>query len=341
VDEAVACFRRAIQLNPKLTQAHINLGNTLKQQGKVKEAVACFRRAVELDPKFALAHDNLGTTLKQQGKVDEAVACFRRAIQLDPENSQAHYNLANTLYQQGKVDEAVACFRRAIQLDPKLAEAHCNLGHVLRQQGRFQEALAALERGHELGSRSSGWDYPSADWVRDCRRLVELEDRLPAVLAGTARPTEAERLEFAHVCGLKQRVAAAAGLYAEGFASQPRLADDLRAGHRYAAARSAARAGCGQGADADGLIPGERLRWRRQALTWLRDDLAARQRQLEADRAAGPQVAQTLRAWQANPDLAGLRDPARLARLPAEERAACERLWADVAALLARAEPRP
>jgi superkiller protein 3 len=335
VEEAVACIRRAIELDPKDTGAHSNLGNALLKQGKVDDAVAYFRRAIELDPKLALAHSNLGNALLQQGKVDDAVACFHRAIDLDPKLAIAHYNLGNALMMQGKVDEAVACYRRAIELDPKHAESHCNFGHALRDQGRFREALAALKQGHELGSRSSGWRYPSADWVRQCERLVELDARWPALLAGTDRPADqTERLDFAQLCSVKQRFAAAAGLYAEAYASQPRLADDLRAGHRYNAACFATRAGCGQGADAAGLTAADRLRWRRQALTWLRDDLAARSSQLAADRSASPVFAQTLRHWQTDLDLAGLRDPANLAKLTAEERAACERLWADVAALL-------
>jgi hypothetical protein len=54
-----------------------------------------------------------------------------------------------------------------------------------------------------------------------------------------------------------------------------------------------------------------------------------------ADRAA---VQQVLRHWRQDSDLAGLRDAAALARLPAEERAACANLWSDVAGLLKRAE---
>jgi tetratricopeptide (TPR) repeat protein len=340
VDEAAGCFRRAIEVDPKLALAHFNLGNAVLMQGKVEEAAACYRRAIELDPRNAQAHTNLGNVLLRQGKLDEAVACYRRALELDPNHTKAHYSLGNALKQQGNVDEAVACYRRAIQLNPKYPEAHCNLGHALRDLGRFREALAALETGHQLGSRSAGWRYPSADWVRDCRRLAELDDRLPAVLSGADHPAEAERLDFIRVCGLTQRFAAAAGLYAKAFAAQPRLAEDLRAQHRYAGACYAAQAGSGQGTDAPRLTPAGRLRWRRQALTWLRDDLAAWASQLSADPSAGPLVAQQLRHLQANPDLAGLRDPALLARLSSEERTACDRLWADVAALLRRAEPR-
>jgi hypothetical protein len=53
-----------------------------------------------------------------------------------------------------------------------------------------------------------------------------------------------------------------------------------------------------------------------------------------ADRA---EVQKSLRHWQGDPDLAGLRDPAALARLPAEEQKACRKPWAEVEVHLAKA----
>ena len=58
---------------------HNNLGNVFKEQGKLDEAAACFRRALELNPDFVGAHSNLGNVLEEQGRLDEAVACYRRA----------------------------------------------------------------------------------------------------------------------------------------------------------------------------------------------------------------------------------------------------------------------
>ncbi|HKM54151.1 MAG TPA: tetratricopeptide repeat protein, partial [Isosphaeraceae bacterium] len=57
--EAVACYRRALQLKPDYAEAHSNLGNALKDQGKLNEAVACYRRALELKPDYAWVHSNL------------------------------------------------------------------------------------------------------------------------------------------------------------------------------------------------------------------------------------------------------------------------------------------
>src|SRR5262245_60170111 len=91
----------------------------------------------------------------------------------------------------------------------------------------------------------------------------------------------------------------------------------------------------GGGEDASQLDDAERARLRRQALGWLRADVALHKKRLEtgkpADRAA---VRDALREWQDDPDLAGIRDSAAVAALPAEDRIAIGALWAEVAALL-------
>jgi hypothetical protein len=180
------------------------------------------------------------------------------------------------------------------------------------------------------------WPYPSADWVRNAERMVALEAKLPALLKGEFRPQVAsECLGMAGVCEAKKLHATAARLSADAFAADHRLADDLKASRRYNAARSAALAAAGQGEDATNLDGKERTELRRQALDWLRADLALRSKQLESGQPADRTAAQTaLRHWQQDRDLAVLRDAAALAKLSVEEQKAFTQLWADVAALL-------
>jgi superkiller protein 3 len=63
VEQAIASYRKAIALDPKLASAHYNLGNALAGKGKVEEAIECYRKAIALDPKNASAHNNLGLAL--------------------------------------------------------------------------------------------------------------------------------------------------------------------------------------------------------------------------------------------------------------------------------------
>jgi hypothetical protein len=196
-----------------------------------------------------------------------------------------------------------------------------------------------LKRGDELGSKRPGWPYPSKAWVRQCQHLLELDARLPAIQAGKARPADAVELaEFAELCGVKKRYADAARFYADAFAARPELADDLRAWRRYNAACDAALAAAGKGEGTDELDARERGRLRQRALDWLRADLAAWGKAVSEDVAPAKALAQQrLRHWQQDSDLASVRDSAALARLPREERAAWERLWAEAAALLQKA----
>ena len=111
---------------------------------------------------------------------------------------------------------------------------------------------------------------------------------------------------------------------------------------RYRAARCAALAGCGLGKDSAKLGAAEQTHWRRKALEWLRTDLVMLSRTLDGGRRADRDLAkEMLTLWQDEPDLAGLREPARLKRLAVDERKDFLALWAEVGAVLARCGVTP
>src|SRR5262249_19423345 len=122
--------------------------------------------------------------------------------------------------------------------------------------------------------KTPGWKYPSALWVREARRLVDLDGRLPAFLKGDDKPgNAAEQLELAKLCAMKGWYTTSARFFTEAFAARAALAEDTEAGNRYDAACAAALAGCGQGKDPNRPDDAERVRLRRQALDWLKADL--------------------------------------------------------------------
>jgi serine/threonine-protein kinase len=342
--EAAAFFRRVIRLKPKYAWPHQNLGTVLQQQGRLQEAVASFERAVQLKPAFPLALANLGTTLLFQGELEKAVARFREAIQQQPKYIWAHNDLSVALRELGRLEESIKCCHAALKLNPRLPHPHLNLGRALQLQGKFREALVALKEGNRLEPRFSH----GKEWLRACQRQVALEARLPALLAGKACPADADQqAAFGELCALTRLHGTAARLYEEAFTGRPQLGAvrGVRGSHFYTAACAAARAGCGTAEDAANLTEAQRGHWRRRALEWLRADLRHRARELEADQAgarfddSGREHALRLLArCQADPDLQGLREAAALDRLPAAEKQACRLFWAEVAALLKRAQ---
>jgi tetratricopeptide (TPR) repeat protein len=342
LDEAIAEYKKAIAIDPKLALAHYNLGLALKDKDRMDDAIAAYKKAITIDPTLAQAHVNLGIALKSRGKLDEAIVEYKQAITIDPKLVLAHYNLGFALAAQGKLDEAIAEYKKAIDLDPKDALTHGVLGQALLQQGRFTEARASTRRGLDLLPQRHPLRTLVTQQLRQCERWLELEPNLPKILAGELPlVSSAERLEYAQLCQLKKLYASAAELYAKTFTTESKLAGDLKTQHRYNAACYAALAGSGQGKDADKLDDQECARWRKQALEWLGADLTAYGKLLEGgkpeDRAL---VQQRLQHWRQDRDLSGLRDKDAVAKLPAEEREACQKLWADVEALLQKAQPQ-
>ncbi|HQU45321.1 MAG TPA: tetratricopeptide repeat protein, partial [Pirellulales bacterium] len=134
------------RIAPGSADAHINLGNTLKDLGEADEALVCYRKAVSIRPDDAAAHFNFGNLCRDMGDPGEAAAHYRSALRIRPAFAEAHNNLGNALSQQGKRAEAAKCFERATKIDSQFADAYNNLGNVLRELGRHAKAIAAFER---------------------------------------------------------------------------------------------------------------------------------------------------------------------------------------------------
>jgi Flp pilus assembly protein TadD len=337
--EAEAACRKAIALKPDDAKAFNNLGIALDGQEKHVEAEAACRKAIALKPDLAEAYTNLGIALGRQGRHVEAETAYRKVIALKPDDAKAYYNLGYALVDQGKHVEAEAAFRKAVALKPDEARAYLGLGHALRRQGRFTESRASFRRGHDLGSKQAGWRYPSLQWIREAEQMVELEKMLPAVLQGEASsPNASDAIALAQMCQqFKKRHIAAARLYADAFAAESKLTDDLQQHHRYKAAYSAALAAAGQGEDAR-LLPDKAVcMFRHWALVWLRDDLTAYAQLAERnDPTVKQTIQQRLAHWRRDPDLASVRDPQALDRLADNDRAAWQALWHDVDELAKR-----
>jgi serine/threonine-protein kinase len=246
-------------------------------------------------------------------------------------------------YRQGHYDSAIAIMRGGAATvmgpAPRLVVAMADYRKGQREEAR--KSLAATISDFDWrAAQVAGRD----DWIwHVLRREAEalIVPNLPAFLRGEYQPRDNdERLAFLGGCQFRGLYAAAAQLYADAFAANGAVAEELSTACRYRAACCAAQAGCGGGADGAKLSAAERARWRRQARDWLRLDLAAWTKRLEAakptDRA---EVRRTLARWRADPDLAGLRDPAALERLPPAERQECRALWRDLEALLGPTPP--
>ncbi len=143
IDEAIADYGKALELRPVYPKAEYNLGLALAGRGNFDEAIVHYCAALKFkQDDDAEAHYNLGLALSHRGQVNEAITQYRLALVVKPDHAQAHSNLGNALARRGQADEAIAEYRRALAIKPDLAEAHNNLGLGLAGRGQVDEAIA-------------------------------------------------------------------------------------------------------------------------------------------------------------------------------------------------------
>ena len=143
-------LKKTIAIKPTFAEAHYNLGNALRKQGKLDKAVTSYQKAIAIKPNYAEAHSNFGNTLQAQGKLDKAITCYQKAISIIPAFAEAHSNLGNALQAQGKLDEAVVSYQKAITTNPDFVEAYTNLGVVLKRQGKSKESFTSFRKAVQI-----------------------------------------------------------------------------------------------------------------------------------------------------------------------------------------------
>ena len=163
--KAVDLFGRALALgeDPNL---YYNIGLAKWALGERAEATAYWKRAIDLHPNFAQAHMNLGNALREDGRIEEALPHLRQALQLAP-SPFAHNNLGLALAGRGD-PQAVMHFRRATEMDPAYPEPYLNLALELAAQGDIEQALGLVQRSLQIKESPAGkalfvWLAPKLD----------------------------------------------------------------------------------------------------------------------------------------------------------------------------------
>jgi superkiller protein 3 len=186
VDDSAAAFRKAVELDPKLTRARAGLAILLASASKGAEAVAEARRATEADPTSGEAFAALGAAIladnpknwgeaiaqAQQGaflnarspvvqyvvgkifeanaSLDQAVRSYKKALENDPGYAPARLALVNARALQGDNEAVLAEARTLVREMPMNGEGHFLLGRALMRAGNYAEALPVLDRAASL-----------------------------------------------------------------------------------------------------------------------------------------------------------------------------------------------
>ena len=197
----VRALDRALELNPRLPEAHNVRALYLRNLGRIDEAEAEWTTALELAPGLANAHHWYGSLLWELGRFDESQRQLRQALALDPMSRIINTNVGLGLYMARDYGTAIERYRLALERFPDWDYTLYLLSAAYSLAGRHEEAIEAASRALELvadvpdAPGYGNWSAGLAAVLARAGRESAARDTL-ALIDGRADPT---RLAIARV----------------------------------------------------------------------------------------------------------------------------------------------
>jgi len=229
LDDALACFDRAAQLEPNHPDAFSNLATMLVAAGKHDLAARALQRLVQIQPEHPRAHMLLGVSLAELRYFERAVTAFNDHLKIDPNDAECFGRRSVAMITLNRVADAIASATKALDLAPQRAEAHNNMGWILDRAGRLAEAEPHYRRAIDL-------DPTFVLAIGNLASILERTDRFDESLATFERAAAADPKHVDAQCSLAGSYSKA-GRYAQALAAAGRALaakphDPAARGHR-------------------------------------------------------------------------------------------------------------
>ncbi|MGK7945157.1 MAG: tetratricopeptide repeat protein [Microcystaceae cyanobacterium] len=134
LEEAIANWDKALELNPQLTQAWHNRGNALATLGRVEEALQSLDQALDLNPEDAQTLNTKAHVFYETQQWEKAITCWDQVLKLQPNLAQVVYNQACAYDNSQQIAEAIAGYKQALELQPDFPEAQSRLDELTSEQ---------------------------------------------------------------------------------------------------------------------------------------------------------------------------------------------------------------
>ena len=181
--KAQQAARRAIEIDPSISEAHAALGYALMLVWDWQEAGREFQQAIELNANNLIAHRWYAEYLMAVGQAGRSIGEIERAREIEPLSAITNSTLGWLYYGARRFEKAVQQFRRTVELDENFAATHFCSGMVQAQLGKYKEAIAEYERAKALGGtvhvvRGLGFLYGIAGEKARAQEVIQESKRL-------------------------------------------------------------------------------------------------------------------------------------------------------------------
>ena len=149
--EMIPKFEEMVQrVAPGSAKAQVGLGILYQYKGLHEKAVERYRKAIELDAALPDAHYRLGTAYYAMGRPTDAESEYQEAMRIQSDYLYAYYSLAALQQQRGRGEEAETLYKKIIEMKPGEYQAHNNLAIVLEERGLYEESRAEYEKAASM-----------------------------------------------------------------------------------------------------------------------------------------------------------------------------------------------
>ena len=181
--EAIIEYRRAVQADPRLGQARLQLAFAYAVTGDGVNALREYVRAADLLPEDRDAQAKAGTFMLLAGQFTDAQALADRMLKRDPNDAHAHILRANALAGLKDAEGAVAAFEKAVSLDPDRAGTYSELGTVQLASGNREAAEKSFRRAVEVDPKSANAHMALANYLWSTGQLPQAESEIRTALS--------------------------------------------------------------------------------------------------------------------------------------------------------------
>jgi tetratricopeptide (TPR) repeat protein len=195
---ALAELTRAIEINPTLTRAHLNIADIHRSQGDYALAEASYRRAAEIEPQNFDAQYYDGLMLHLLDRLVDAVRAYLRALAIRPNDFDANLKIASAYYQLDETPQAVEYAKRAVKLKPDNGPARFQLGAIYAAMNDHESAVREYQQAAELIPLTPVLLLNLAESYGRLGRYNEMLNTLTQVVKTEPSAAAHERMGFAH-----------------------------------------------------------------------------------------------------------------------------------------------
>lgn len=173
--EAILEYRRAVQADPRLGEARLQLAHAYASSGDGQNALKEYARASDLLPDDTAAQVKAGNFMLLAGRFEDAQGVAKRMLGRNANNVEAQILLANSLAGMKDLDGAVEAFETAVTMDPKRSATYSELGSVRLIGGQKDAAEAAFRKAIEIDANSANAHLSLANFFWATGNLPEAE----------------------------------------------------------------------------------------------------------------------------------------------------------------------